>query len=42
MRIVEIKSSEKYRMDEEFENFPIFGVKFWFPKFKKKSKISKI
>ena len=32
MRIDEIKTSAEYRMDEQFQNFPIFFVKFWFSK----------
>ena len=36
MRIGEIMSSAEYRMDEQFENLPIFGVKFRFSKLGKK------
>ena len=35
MRIDEIASSVKYRMNEQFLNFPIFGAEFWFSKLKK-------
>ena len=30
MRIGEIASSAKYRMDEQFQNSPIFVAKIWF------------
>ena len=35
MRIGEMASGEEYRMGEELENLPIFGVKFLFSKLKK-------
>ena len=35
MRIGESTSSADYRMDEQLQSLPIFGVKFWFSKFKK-------
>ena len=38
MRIGEIVSSEEYRMDGEFKNLPILGVKFLFSKLKKNIK----
>ena len=41
MRIGEITSSERYRMDEEFQNLLTFGAKFWFSKWKKIQKFSK-
>ena len=37
MRICEITKSAEYRIHEQNQNLPIFGVKFWFYKFKKKS-----
>ena len=42
MRIGKISSSAEYRMDEQFQNLTIFGVKFWFSKFKKFYKFSNI
>ena len=43
MRIGEITNSAEYRLDEQNQNLPIFGVKFWFSKLKKKIlKISQI
>ena len=42
MRIGEITNSAEYRMDEQNQNLPIFGVKFWFYKLKKNLKISQI
>ena len=36
MRLGEIASSAKYRMDEQFPNLPIFGAKFWFSQLEKK------
>ena len=30
MRIGEVANSAEYRVDEQFQNLPIFGVKFWF------------
>ena len=38
MRIGEITNSAEYRMDEQNQNLPIFGIKLWFSKLKKKSK----
>ena len=35
-RIGEITNSAKYRMDEQNQNLPIFGIKLWFSKLKKK------
>ena len=32
MRIGKIASSVEFRMDEQFQNFPTFGTKFWFLK----------
>ena len=37
MRIGEIASSAEYRIDEKFQNSPIFGVKLWFSKVEKNS-----
>ena len=34
MNIGKIASSAEYRMDKQFQNFPIFGAKFWFSKLK--------
>ena len=45
MRIGEITNSAEYQMDEQNQNLPIFGIKLWFSKLKKKFtnfKISKI
>ena len=36
MRIGEIRNSAEYQMDEQNQNFPIFGIKLWFSKLKKK------
>ena len=36
-RIGEITNSAKYRMDEQNQNLPIFGIKLWFSKLKKKN-----
>ena len=36
MRIDGITNGAEYRMDEQNQNLPIFGVKFWFSKLKKK------
>ena len=36
MRICEIKNSAQYRMDEQNRNLPIYGIKLWFSKLKKK------
>ena len=36
IRIGEITSSAEYRMDEQFQNLPIFGINFWFSKLVKK------
>ena len=36
MRIGKIMSSAEYRKDEQNQNLPIFGIKFWFSKSKKK------
>ena len=30
-----IASSAEYRMSEKFQNFPIFGAKFWLSKLEK-------
>ena len=30
-----IASGAEYRMEEQFQNFPIVGAKFWFFKLKK-------
>ena len=35
MKLGEIASSAEYRMDEQFQNLPIIGAKFWFSKLKK-------
>ena len=35
MRIGKIASIAEYHMDEQFQNFPIFGAKFWFSKLNK-------
>ena len=45
MRIGEITNTAKYQMDEQNQNLPIFEMKLWFSKLKKKFpnfKISKI
>ena len=43
MKIREITNSAEYRMDEQNQNLPIFGIKLWFSKMKKKnSKIPQI
>ena len=42
MRIGKITSSAEYRMNEQFKNLPIFGVKFAFSKLKKIPKSSYI
>ena len=43
MRISEITNSAEYRMDEQYQNLPIFGIKLWFSKLKQKiQKISQI
>ena len=43
VRIGEITNSSEYRMDEQNQNLPIFGIKLWFSKLKKKfRKISQI
>ena len=39
MRIDKITSSAEYRMDEQFQNSPICGAKFWFSKFEKFCKL---
>ena len=36
MRIGEIMNSAEYQMDEQKQNLPIFGIKLWFSKLKKK------
>ena len=36
MRIGEITNSAEYQMDEQNQNLPIFGIKLWFSKLKKK------
>ena len=36
VRIGEITNSAEYRMDEQNQNSPIFGIKLWFSKLKKK------
>ena len=36
MRIGEITNSAEYRVDKQNQNLPIFGVKFWFSKLKKR------
>ena len=36
MRIGKITNSVEYRMDEQNQNLPIFGIKLWFSKLKKK------
>ena len=38
MRIAEITNSAEYRMGEQNQNLPIFGIELWFSKLKKKSK----
>ena len=35
MRIGKIAISAEYQMNEQFQNLPIFGAKFWFSKLKK-------
>ena len=45
MRIGEITNSAEYQMDEQNQNWPMFGIKLWFSELKKKFpnfKISKI
>ena len=43
MRIGKIMNTAEYRMDEQNQNLPIFGIKLWFSKLKKKiPKISQI
>ena len=45
MRTGEITNSAEYQMDEQKQNLPIFGIKLWFSKLKKKFpsfRISKI
>ena len=45
MKIGEITNSAEYQMDKKNQNLPIFGIKLWFSKLKKKFphfKISKI
>ena len=39
MRIGETTISAEYQMDEQFQNFPIFSIEFWFSELKKISKI---
>ena len=36
MRTGEITNSAEYQMDEQNQNLPIFGIKLWFSKLKKK------
>ena len=36
MRISEITNNAEYQIDEQNQNLPIFGIKFWFSKLKKK------
>ena len=36
MKIGEITNSAEYQMDELNQNLPIFGIKLWFSKLKKK------
>ena len=38
MRIGEITNSAEYRMNEQNQNLPIFGIKLWFSRVKKNSK----
>ena len=38
MRIGEITNSSEYRMDEQKQNLPIFGIKLWLSRLKKNSK----
>ena len=40
MRIGEIANSAESRVDEQFQNSPIFLVKFWFFKLEKISKVN--
>ena len=37
MRIGEITISAEYQMNEQNQNLPIFGIKLWFSKLKKKN-----
>ena len=37
MIIGEIASNPEYQMDEEFQNFLMFGLKFWFSRLEKNS-----
>ena len=39
MKIEEITNSAEYQMDEQNQNLPIFGIKLWFFKLKKKFQI---
>ena len=36
MRTGEITNSAEYQIDEQNQNLPIFGIKLWFSKLKKK------
>ena len=36
MKIGKITNSAEYQMDEQNQNLPIFGIKLWFSKLKKK------
>ena len=36
MRISEITNNAEYQIDEQNQNLPILGIKFWFSKLKKK------
>ena len=36
MRLDEITNGTEYRIDEKNQNFPIFGIKLWFSRLKKK------
>ena len=39
MKIGEITNSAEYQMDEQNQNLLIFGIKLWFSKLKKNSKL---
>ena len=42
MRIGEITNSAEYQIDKQNQNLPIFAIKLWFSKLKKKLKNFKI
>ena len=39
MKIGEITNNAEYQMHEQNQNLPIFGIKLWFSKLKKKFQI---